>query len=403
MIENQYLSDFDERSTSSSNLALKGTNNDTVYLIDKLGNQHAYIDLISAYGACNFGHCNEKISPFKSYQADIVAGFYPPEAELFLEWIMKKLSLTQFEGLFQIGGSMAVSTALSMAQRIRPGKILYVKGSFHGLGVDSLAITSVHKQFALQKTELNSPFEQHCIEIEINKDISEYSLNWNEISCLIFEPIQGANGYIPLPKEWLKSTIAEAKKHGVIVIADEIQSGYYRHGHLSVAVQNEYDPDLLLFSKSLTNGLFPFSLILYRREFKKQIEGDFYLAHTFQTSALGCYAALSVAKYIDEAPIQNMCDEINQCLKTFEFQLSSHRCIKNIFVMGPSISFELVGFSGKELVEECLKKRILIFTGGANGERIRMAPPLTIEKENLQNSISILLQAIDLLSTHNHF
>ncbi len=395
MPSEQYLSDFDERSIYGNKLTLKYTDNDTVYLADKSGNQHAYIDLISAYGACNFGHCNEKISPFKSYSSDIVAGFYPPEAEIFLEWITRKLSLTEFKGLFQVGGSLAVSTALSLAQKVRSGKILFVKNSFHGLGADALAITSVHKQFAIQNTELNASLDQHCIEIDASKEISEYSFNWDEISCFIFEPIQGANGYIPLPKAWVKNIIAEAKKHGVIVIADEIQCGYYRHGHLSVSVQSGYDPDILLFSKSLTNGLFPFSLILYRNEFKKAIKGNFYLAHTFQTSALGCYAALSVARFIDETPIQEMCDVINQYLEVLATQLSDYKCIKNIFVTGPSISFEVVGFPGKELVNQCLEKRILLFTGGPTGERIRIAPPLTIKKENLQNSISVLLKIID--------
>ncbi|MCP4297908.1 MAG: aminotransferase class III-fold pyridoxal phosphate-dependent enzyme, partial [Proteobacteria bacterium] len=149
--------------------------------------------------------------------------------------------------------------------------------------------------------------------------------------------------------------VAEAKKNNVTVIADEIQCGYYRHGHLSVSIQNGYDPDLLLFSKSLTNGLFPFSLILYRNQLKRAFTENFYLAHTFQTSALGCYAALSVAKYIDESPIQEMCDEINRILEELSAQLSKYSCIKNIFVTGPSISFEVVGFPGKALVNECLE------------------------------------------------
>ncbi|MEC0106293.1 aminotransferase class III-fold pyridoxal phosphate-dependent enzyme [Paenibacillus taichungensis] len=386
------LSAFDEKSIYGADYYLAEARNEYLILEDRDGEQKRYIDCMSAYASVNFGHCNPDINPFQDLRSDIAACFYPKEAEQYAKWMLNKLNAPDYELLFQVGGSMAVSTALSIGQRVRKGKVAYLKGSFHGLGLDALAVTSVHKNFALQQTPLLENLQNHCIEVEIG----QRDIPWDSISTFIYEPIQGANGYIPLPEEWLRSITLEAQQQGVVVISDEIQCGFYRHGHLSISCHLGIQADIYLFSKSMTNGLYPFSAVIYRGGMKESIKDSLYLAHTFQTSSLGCYAAMAVAEFIDANNPQDLCNSIEDVIRNyFPFNLKS---LREIHLTGPTLSFEVEGVNGKDIVQQCLERGILIFTGGPTGQRIRFAPPLTIEKTNLIYAIKQLTEVLQNVS-----
>ncbi|WP_397331101.1 aminotransferase class III-fold pyridoxal phosphate-dependent enzyme [Paenibacillus sp. JSM ZJ436] len=391
---NVSLSNFDEKSIYGKNLTLVTAHNETLVLRDEHGDLRTYVDMMSAYGSCNFGHCNSQIVPFEAYPADIAACFYPEEAKDFSEWLTGKLKLPEHEVLYQVGGSAAVSAAISIAQRIKQGKVAYLSGSFHGLGLDALSITNTHKTHALQYTGLLNALAPYGVEIPFGHEVY---INWSDISCFVFEPIQGANGYIPLDRQWLNRLIDAAQEHGVVVIADEIQCGYYRHGSLSMAQQLELQPDIHLFSKSMTNGLYPFSAVVYPKAYAEQIQEDLFLAHTFQTSALGCYASMSVARFIDANNIEERCRIVEEFLLNFGRQVSRFEQVKKLYVTGPTLSFEMEGIRGKQLVQACMEKGILIFTGGAKGERVRIAPPVTITPEMLEHSLSEILDSIQSL------
>jgi len=369
--------------------------NEKILLGNTPKDAHWYDDLISGYGACNFGHCNPQISPFKDAKADIAACFYPEAAYSFSEWLLNKLNLlNKFELLIQVGGSFAVSTAIALANRYKAGKVVYIKGSFHGLGLDSLSVTSAQRQMALQNTAVLNQIADNYIQIDPLIPVAELGLDWSSISCLIFEPIQGANGYIPLNIEWLKELIVQAKKYNVTTIADEIQCGYYRHGHLSVSKENLLEPDIYLFSKSLTNGLFPFSVVVYSKVFKNKINDNLYLAHTFQTSALGCYAMTAVSEFIDNNPIRSLCEAVQAELEQLAIKLRKRSpYVSNIYVTGPTISFETM--DSKRLVKQLFKEKILVFTGGNNGERLRIAPPITIPANELCRITETVLSVLD--------
>lgn len=387
-----YLSSCDEGGVYGQRFVLKKAENAYLTLKDTSGKQGIFLDLISAYGSCNFGHCNPQINPFKSFNVDLAACFYPEEAELFSEWIVKKLAIREYEVLFQVGGSMGVSAALAIAQNLKKGKIAHVNGSFHGLGLDALAITSVQKDWAFQNTGYADCMKQHVV--TVNHGENPELINWSEISCFIFEPIQGANGYVPLNPEWIRQVIATARKHGVVIISDEVQCGYYRHGHLSISKANSYNPDILIFSKTLTNGLFPFSAVLYDKGIRSILKESVYLAHTHQTSAIGSLACWEVAKFIDNNPIDSLTQGVSKVLSRFEVELRKNVLLTDLYVTGPSLSFEVKEVEAREIVKEALANNILIFTGGKYGQRLRIAPPVTIELSELERAMQIILEIL---------
>ena len=386
---NRRLSDLDESRALGEHWTCSRASNASLTLSRADGTTEEFTDLCSSYGAVNFGHCNEDIRLPAQPGSDLVAGIYPPEAERFARWLTKALDVNDFKVLFQVGGSFAVSTALSLALRNRPGKILAIEGGFHGLGLDALSATTAQRSMALQET----PVRQSLASFVNVLTPSERDIDWSAISCLIFEPIQGARGYVPLDADWLHELCAQAKAAEVTVIADEIQCGFYRFGDFSVARNMGLNPDVLLFSKSMTNGLYPFSAVVYRQTLEVAIGEGVVLAHTFQTSAMGCYAACAVADYIESHDVEADCRRVGEPLADAGARIAENNWAQDIYRIGPSLSFRPVMNAG-DLVKECFADRVLILGGGMEGERIRIAPPLTIGTEDLRGALEVMLSRL---------
>ncbi len=383
------LSDLDESRAFGDHWTCSRASNASLTLSRGAGTTEEFTDLSSCYGAVNFGHCNEDIRLPANPSSDLVAGIYPPEAERFARWLTEALGVSDFKVLFQLGGSFAVSAALALAQRHRPGKILAIEGGFHGLGLDSLSVTTAQRSFALQETPLRQALDSFVDVLAPG----ETGIDWSGVSCLIFEPIQGARGFVPLDADWLQGLCAQAQHAGVTVVADEIQCGYYRFGDFSVAREWGLDPDVLLFSKSMTNGLYPFSAVVYRPTLEVGIGGGVVLAHTFQTSALGCFAACAVADYLDSRDVKADCHRVAVPLAEAAARITESGWAREIHQLGPSLSFRPTTHAG-DLVKACFADRVLILGGGIDGERIRIAPPLTIETATLRRALGILLSRL---------
>ena len=114
------------------------------------------------------------------------------------------------------------------------------------------------------------------------------------------------------------------------------------------------------------------------------------LAHTFQTSAMGCYAACAVADYIDAHDVEADCRRVSEPLADAAARIAENNWAREIHQIGPSLSFRPVMNAG-DLVKECFSDRVLILGGGMEGERIRIAPPLTIESEDLRDALEVML------------
>ncbi len=383
------LSDLDESRAFGERWTCSRASNASLTLSRGEGTTEEFTDLSSCYGAVNFGHCNQDIRLPAHPSSDLVAGIYPPEAERFARWLTDVLGVSDFKVLLQLGGSFAVSAALALAQRRRPGKILAIEGGFHGLGLDALSVTTAQRSFALQETPLRQSLDSFVAVLAPG----ETGIDWSDVSCLIFEPIQGARGFVPLDADWLQELCAQAQIAGVTVIADEIQCGYYRFGDFSVARKWGLNPDVPLFSKSMTNGLYPFSAVVYRQTLEVGIGGGVVLAHTFQTSALGCFAACAVADYIDSRDVKADCRRVAAPLAEAAARIEQSGRAREIYQLGPSLSFRPATHAG-DLVKECFADRVLILGGGIDGERIRIAPPLTIETEVLRRALEILLSRL---------
>ncbi|CAJ65004.1 MULTISPECIES: aminotransferase class III-fold pyridoxal phosphate-dependent enzyme [Frankia] len=384
-----FQSRLDEAGVLDQRYILVHADNATLDLIDEAGRPHRCTDFMSAYAAVNFGHRNPAIERALARSSDLTGLFYGPEADGVARWLCARLPEPHSRRvLYQVGGSFAVAAALALARRTRPGRVMSIDGAFHGLGVDAAALTSVQRRFSLHDTgfvDLLAPEVIHLTPGTVPRD-------WDGVSCMIYEPVQGANGYVPLDREWLHEVTASAASAGVVTVADEIQCGFYRHGVFSPSAAWGLDPDIVLFSKSLTNGMYPLSAVVYKR-FLEAGADPVYLAHTFQTGTLGTAAAHEVTRYIDGNDVAGMGAAVGARLEELADRLQAAGLARAVYATGPALSFEPTAVVSRELVRRAFASGALVFSGGRHGERIRMAPPLTIPDAQLVEGIELVWSA----------
>lgn len=384
-----FQSRLDEANVLDQRYVLVHADNATLYLVDGDGNVAPRTDFMSAYAAVNFGHRNPAIERALERSSDLTGLFHGPEAEEVARWLCGQLPRPQTRRvLYQVGGSFAVAAALALARRARPGRVMSIDGGFHGLGVDAAALTTVQRRFSLHDTgfaDLLAPEFSHLAPGTLPS-------SWDGVSCLVYEPVQGANGYIPLDREWLGELTASAAAAGVVTVADEIQCGFFRHGVFSPSASWGLDPDIVLFSKSLTNGMYPLSAVVYKR-YLEAGAGPVHLAHTFQTGTFGTAAAREVIRYIDNNDVPRMCAAVGARLQVLGDRLQAAGLARNVHSVGPTLSFEPTGVAGADLVRRAFTSGVLVFAGGRDGERIRIAPPLTIPDAQLVAGIELVWSA----------
>jgi acetylornithine/succinyldiaminopimelate/putrescine aminotransferase len=346
--------------------------NATLRLRSPTGHVFSFTDLTSANGVVNFGHLNPAIDPFSNLASDLATSFYPPSAASFAEWLSNKLGLDAYTVLYQVGGVSAVSTAIDMARRTRPGMVLVIAGSSHDPRGNA------------RNTRVGNSF----LRVDTGSEFSA----WDVVSCILYEPIQGADSSVPLPLAWLRGLSQAAQAAGVIAIADEIQCGFFRFGKLSMAASAYLNPDILLFGNSMTNGIYPLSAVVCPEALGSAfLAGERRGEHAFQTASLGFQAAECVAKYIDSTDIEGQVEQIHSLLSRLGERLAANPCLSNLHLAGPTLSLEVRDGKAGKLVQACEEKCVLVGVGGRG--RVRIAPPTTVPLEQLTSALKIVEQA----------
>ncbi|MEU9094404.1 aminotransferase class III-fold pyridoxal phosphate-dependent enzyme [Streptomyces sp. NPDC087901] len=380
------LSGLDESGALGDPHVLVDADNATLVLRDTNGRERTCSDFMSAYASVNFGHRNREVEEALTLGSDLAALFYPEEAELLSRRLCAAVGGGARRVLYQVGGSFAVSTAFALARRRRPGRIVAIEGAFHGLGLDALAATTVQRDIALQDTGLSALLSGQIEHLPVGS----FPENWQDISAVIYEPVQGANGYVPLDAGWLTELEGRARKNGVLTISDEIQCGFHRHGSLSPSRAWGLTPDIVLFGKSLTNGTYPLSAVVYQAELERSVAGRVHLAHTFQTATLGFRAALRVFGYLDSNPVAGMGERIAELFRDRAGKWSADGLVRDLHVTGPALSFEPTKVASGEAVQTAFDCGVLMLSGGARGRRIRIAPPLTTPLEQIIEGLDVV-------------
>ncbi len=371
-----------------------------VYVWDVEGKK--YFDFLSAYSAVNQGHCNPRIVKAMTEQAKTLTltsrAFYSKALSLFTQFITNMFGYDKV--LMMNSGAEAVETALKLARKWAyevkgipqyEAKIITCENNFHGRTITIISFST--------DPEANTnygPFTPGFITIPYNNPAAlEEALKDPNIAAFLVEPIQGEAGVMVPDDGYLKTCYDLCKKHNVLFIADEIQTGLARTGKMLACDYENIHPDILILGKALSGGMMPISAVLANDEIMLTIKpgqhgstfGGNPLACTIATEALN---VLIDEKLADRAAKQGelLRSELKKMQKEFDvLKVVRGKGLLNAIVIEPK--------NGKEAWDLCLKMAEYgLLAKPTHQHIIRFAPPLIITEEQILESLDIIKRAL---------
>ena len=345
-----------------------------------------YLDLYSGHGVISIGHTHPKYVAKLKNQLDNI-GFYsnaiqnPLQVELAEK--LGKLSGCEEYSLFLCSsGAEANENALKLASfHTNKSRVISFENAFHGRTSAAVATTDNKKIVA----PINA--QQVVTFLPLNNiDLVEAELKNGDVACVIIEGIQGVGGLDEGTTEFFQALEKICKKHDVVLILDEVQSGYGRSGKFFAFQHHNINPDIICLAKGMGNG-FPIGGIMISPKFKASYG---LLGTTFGGSHLACAAGIAV---LDAIESQNLMDNVNS---VYAYFLEAIKQVPEVIkvkgkglMLGVEFDFDVSVLRKKMIVEKH------IFTGNANNKNLlRILPPLTINKEVIDTFIIALKETL---------
>ncbi|MFI2742467.1 aspartate aminotransferase family protein [Zhouia sp. PK063] len=353
---------------------------DDVYVYDDKGIQ--YLDLYGGHAVISIGHAHPKYVQNISNQVAQL-GFYSNAIQnplqISLAEKLGKLSGCENYNLFLCNsGAEANENALKLASfHTNKSRVIAFKNAFHGRTSAAVAATD--------NPSINAPINQQQIvtflPLNDEKALQE-ELSKNDVCAVIIEGIQGVGGLDEATTEFFKTIEKLCPQHNVVLILDEIQSGYGRSGKFFAFQHHDITPDIITTAKGMGNG-FPIGGVLIHEKFEAKYG---MLGTTFGGNHLACAAGIAVLDVIEEEKLMENATEVAQYFIDQVKDIPQVQKIKGRGLMlGIEFDFE-VGELRKKLIYE---KHI--FTGGASNKKLlRILPPLTLKKSHIDAFISAL-------------
>jgi acetylornithine/N-succinyldiaminopimelate aminotransferase len=380
--------------TSAEPLALEIARAEGCYLYDV--NHKAYIDLIGGISVCNVGHRHPKVVAAIKDQVDaylhvMVYGetVQSPQVQ-YATWLVQHLPTSLNSVYFTNSGTEATEGAMKLAKRVT-GKTNFVSctNSYHGHTQGALSVMgSEHWK------QNYRPLLPGCTLVDYNDDAILHAIN-NHTAAVIVEPIQAESGVLKARVEWLQKIRLKCNETCTLLIFDEIQSGFGRSGTLWAMEQYAVVPDILLLGKALGGGM-PLGAFIADKKLMDSLSYNPILGHltTFGGHPVSCAAGLAAAKVLLEEDIIASVIEKEQVF----LQLLQHPKIKKINSAGLWMAVELDSFETTlKCTQVCLAEGLFTdwFLFASNS--IRIAPPLTITKEQIELACKIIVATLNKL------
>lgn len=410
-----------------------------VYLYDKNGKE--YIDIVSSWWCNLLGHCNPKINESIKNQLDslehvIFANFTHEPAIKLCEELIKIIPKGLKKFNFSDNGSASVECALKMAfqyqyQTGHPQKkrFMCLTDGYHGETIGALSVgtmdlyAKIYKPMLMDTIRIESPDCYRCpygkcrdnCACECFEHAEKAFEQYAEQTCaIIVEPLlQGSAGMRIYPPLYLKKLRTLCDKYGVLLIADEIATGFGRTGRMFAFDHAKVSPDIMCISKGLTGGYMPMAITITTDEIYYAFYDDynkgkaFMHSHTYSGNPLGCSAALAVQKTFKEDNIlQNAQKNAVYLHNKLSDSLLSHKNVGEIRHIGLINAIELVkdkstkeGFEsekriGYQIYKEALKLGLIL---RPLGNVLYFNPPLIINKEEIDKAVDLCARAMDMI------
>ena len=369
-----------------------------VFLWDPEGNR--YYDFLSAYSAVNQGHCHPKIVDALIEQSKTLAltsrAFHNNVLGVYEKYI------TEYFGFDKVlpmnTGAEAVETAIKLTRKWaykkkgipqNEAKIVVCENNFHGRTTTIVSFSNDPDGYGDY-----GPFTPGFIRIPYNDvDALAEALKDPNVAGFLFEPIQGEAGVFVPDEGYLKKTYELCKKHNVLYIADEVQTGIARTGKMLACEHEGIKPDILILGKAISGGIYPVSAVLSNNDIMMVIKPGQH-GSTFGGNPVAAKVAMAALDVVKDEKLAERAEYLGEILrkelraiKTDMISLVRGKGLLNAIVIKPK--------NGKEAWDVCLKMAENgLLAKPTHGDIIRFAPPLVITEEQLMECVDIIKKSV---------
>ncbi len=375
-----------------------------------------FIDFASGIAVCSTGHTNPKVTAAVQQQlqrfSHTAFGLTPYSSAVKLAEELNQLApgTTPKKTMFVTTGAEAVENSVKIARAFtgRRGVIAF-NGAFHGRTMMAMGLTgkvtpykNLYGPLPGEIYHVPYPIEYHGVTLDETlkalDTLFEVDIAPSDVAAIIVEPVQGEGGFYPASNEFLQALRKLCDEHGIVLIADEIQSGFARTGKFFCCEYAGIEPDLLTVAKGVAGG-FPLSAVVGKADIMDApLPGG--LGGTYAGSPIGCSAALAVIDVINE---ENLVERASQIGTLFASRLSRLQekhpdVIGDIRARrGAMIALELVKNGDpdqpdadltKALVTKAWQNGLILLSCGVRGNVIRFLPALTISDDLINEGIN---------------
>ncbi len=383
-----------------------------------------YLDCFSGISVVNAGHCNPQVVEAAKAQMDkLVHGssylfHVQPTADL-----AEKMARIAPRGLtksfFGNSGAEAIEGALKLA-RLYTGKheFIALQGGFHGRSWGALSISGYQGRkkgggpyasgiafapvpYPYRSQWPNDPDEcgRRCA--QAIEEVIHYETS-NDVAAFIAEPVLGEGGIIVPPFNYFREVKKVLDKHGILFIADEVQSGFARTGRMFAVEYYGVNPDILVTAKGIADG-FPLSAFTTREDIASAFKVGDHLS-TFGGNPVSCAAAIANIDFIERESLCGNATNLGEYARSRLSEIQQrHALIGEVRGLGLMIGIELVKDDKRTpapaeamaVKDRCLNEGLIVGLGGTFGNIVRFQPPLVITREQIGRAIDIFSKVLE--------
>jgi 4-aminobutyrate aminotransferase len=376
---------------------------------------HEYLDFAAGIAVNSTGHCHPKVTAALAEQAE---RFVHASANVFthdlLEPLATKLDEITPSGIdtffFANSGAEITEAAIKLAKQVtkRPNVVVF-QGSFHGRTHLAMAMTTSKTIYRAGHAPLPSgvfvaPFPDPLAsdqEATINAALRGFDRLLkqqtapSETAAVILEPVLGEGGYVPAPRAFIEGIAERCREHGIMFIADEVQSGFGRTGHWFAVDRFDIEPDIICMAKGIASG-FPFAALGTRRDLDDQWPTGSH-GGTYGGNPLGCAAALATIEVMGEPGFLDNVRARGTQLRDGLSELKEHHPVLRQ-VRGPGLmvasSFEDASVV-PPILDHCLSEGgVILMSAGTDGNIVRWMPPLIVSSAEIDEAVGAFANAL---------
>jgi 4-aminobutyrate aminotransferase len=389
-----------------------------------------YLDYSAGIGVVSTGHAHPRVvAAIQEQAAKLLHGqqnivYHEPGLRLY-ERLSRLLPGDGWGAFLSNSGAEAIEASVKLA-RVATGRpvIIGFRGGFHGRTAQAMALTTAKDVYRaafepLPGSVYHTPFP-YCYRATAGAHAPDASCtcDWeaqldllfhqviypDRVAAIIVEPVLGEGGYVVPPPTFMPRLRELTRRHGILLIADEVQTGFGRTGRFFATQHWDVEPDIVVMAKGIASGL-PLSGILAKRTLLDKLQPGTH-GGTYGGNVVACAAANATLDVIeDEGLVANAAERGAQFLAGLRALAPRHRSIGDVRGLGLMLALEFVKPGGgdgrvpnpdlaKRVLAEALQRRLIVLTAGTYVNVVRIIPPLVTTSSEIDHALSILGESL---------